>query len=100
MGLSPGFMIEIIQRSRSFTRKPAFRHGINPALIREDLPLPELPVTATKWCRYRRWNNSNVCSCLPKNKKLSLLLNCRRPIKGLLSEIIVMVQHLYFLEAI
>ena len=48
MGSSPGRMIAIRQLIRPPTMKPLWSEGISPERTSDDLPLPDVPTTASK----------------------------------------------------
>jgi hypothetical protein len=67
------------QRDPPSTMNPALSAGIIPALISEDFPQPEGPVTARKWFRASRSRSWSVCASRPKKMSDSSYRNGRNP---------------------
>ena len=47
---------------------PPSTAGSRPARTSDDLPLPEVPTTATRRLVRNRRSRSSICSCRPKNR--------------------------------
>ena len=68
MGLPPGRMTAISQALPAWAMPPPSTAGSRPARTSDDLPLPEVPTTATRRLVRNRRSRSSICSCRPKKR--------------------------------
>ena len=83
IGSLPGRNEQICQEDPLPDIKPLCNEGIKPDFTKEDLPLPDEPITAINLDVRSLVNNSSVCFSLPKNNMSSSSSKARSPGNGL-----------------
>ena len=83
IGLLPGLNVQIFQLEPAPAIKPLCKDGIKPDFTKEDLPLPDEPITAKNFTILSFFINSSTCFSLPKNSTSSSSSKERSPGKGL-----------------